>query len=58
MDEITHIGANGIPIPIDPPMPEEVLSEDFDYSKLITNPNNRGSICYKLFIDETISYGF
>lgn len=35
MDEITHIGANGIPIPIDPPMPEEVLSEDFDYSKYI-----------------------
>lgn len=35
MDEITHIGANGMPIPIDPPMPEEVLSEDFDYSKYI-----------------------
>lgn len=35
MDEITHIGANGIPIPIDPPIPEEVLSEDFDYSKYI-----------------------
>ena len=31
---------------------------DFDYSKLITNPNNRGSICYKLFIDEAIPNGF
>ena len=37
MKEITHIGKNGFPIPITPPMPEAVLAEDFDYSMYIQN---------------------
>lgn len=35
MDKVTHVGRNGLPIPIGQPMPEEVLSEDFDYSKYV-----------------------
>lgn len=35
MDKVTHVGRNSLPIPIGQPMPEEVLSEDFDYSKYV-----------------------